>query len=60
MIFQETLLPVLDNSGAKKVLCIKVLGYKKKQSGSLLVTTVKHAIHKRVKKKKNDKKGRNS
>jgi len=57
MIFQESLLSVLDNSGAKRVLCIKVLGYKKKHSGSLLVTTVKRAIHKHVRKKKTIKKG---
>jgi len=57
MIFQETQLPVRDNSGAKKVLCIKVIGRTIGYVGALLIVTIKRAIHKRVKKKKIVKKG---
>nr|AVR57489.1 ribosomal protein L14 [Entomoneis sp.] len=44
MIQQETLLKVADNSGAKTVKCIKVLGgYKKKNAkiGDIIVVSVK-------------------
>ena len=44
MIQQETILQVADNSGAKTVKCIKVLGgYKKKYArlGDLIVVSVK-------------------
>ena len=47
MIQQETRLKVADNSGAKEVLCIKVLGGSKKKYariGDLIVVTVKKAI----------------
>lgn len=38
MIQQETLLKVADNSGAKTVKCIKVLGgYKKKMQKSAIL-----------------------
>lgn len=57
MIFQESCLPVIDNSGAKRILCIKVLGNTRGIPGSLLITTIKRAVHKKVKKKKIIKKG---
>ena len=47
MIQQETRLKVADNSGAKEVLCIKVLGGSKKRyakTGDLIIITVKKAI----------------
>ncbi|MAR15331.1 MAG: 50S ribosomal protein L14 [Candidatus Marinimicrobia bacterium] len=47
MIQQETRLKVADNSGAKEVLCIKVLGGSRKKYaklGDLIVVTVKKAI----------------
>ena len=46
MIQQETRLRVADNSGAKEVLCIRVLGGTKKRYASLgdkIVVTVKQA-----------------
>lgn len=46
MIQQETRLNVADNSGAKEVLCIKVLGGSKRRYasiGDIIVVTVKHA-----------------
>ena len=54
MIIAETKLNVADNSGAKLVQCIKVLGGTKKKSatiGDLIVVSVKEAIPRgRVKK----------
>jgi large subunit ribosomal protein L14 len=47
MIQQETRLIVADNSGAKEVLCIKVLGGSRKKYaklGDLIVVTIKKAI----------------
>lgn len=47
MIQQETRLKVADNSGAKEVLCIKVLGGSKRRYasiGDIFVATVKDAI----------------
>jgi large subunit ribosomal protein L14 len=47
MIQQESRLAVADNSGAKEVLCIRVLGGTKKRYASIgdkVVVTVKHAI----------------
>ncbi len=47
MIQQETKLNVADNSGAKKVLCIKVLGGTRKRYariGDTIVVSVKEAI----------------
>ncbi len=46
MVQQESRLKVADNSGAKEVLCIRVLGWTKKRYASLgdkIVVTVKHA-----------------
>ncbi len=54
MIQTETTLNVADNSGAKKVLCIRVLGGTKKRYakiGDVIVVTIKEAIpHAKVKK----------
>ncbi len=47
MIQQESRCVVADNSGAKEVLCIRVLGGTRKKYASLgdkIVVTVKHAI----------------
>ena len=47
MIQQETRLNVADNTGAKQVLCIKVLGGSRKKYarlGDVIVITVKKAI----------------
>ena len=47
MIQQESRLRVADNSGAKEVLCIKVLGGSKRRYasiGDIIVATVKDAI----------------
>ena len=47
MIQQETRLRVADNSGAKEILCIKVLGGSKRRYasiGDVIVATVKQAI----------------
>ena len=47
MIQQETRMAVADNSGAKEVLCIRVLGGTKKRyatAGDKVVVTVKSAI----------------
>jgi large subunit ribosomal protein L14 len=47
MIQQESRLTVADNSGAKEVLCIRVLGGTGRRYASLgdkIVVTVKHAI----------------
>ena len=47
MIQQETRLKVADNTGAKEVLCIKVLGGTRKRYaklGDLIVITVKKTI----------------
>ena len=54
MIQTETVLNVADNSGARKVLCIRVLGGTRKRYakiGDIIVVTVKEAIpHAKVKK----------
>ncbi len=54
MIQTETVLNVADNSGAKKVLCIRVLGGTRKRYasiGDIIVVKVKEAIpHAKVKK----------
>ena len=47
MIQAETVLDVADNSGARKVLCIKVLGGSKRKYasiGDIIVVSVKEAI----------------
>ncbi|MCG6931584.1 MAG: 50S ribosomal protein L14 [Desulfofustis sp.] len=54
MIQEETILNVADNSGARKVMCIRVLGGTKKRYagiGDVIVVAVKEAIpHAKVKK----------
>jgi large subunit ribosomal protein L14 len=54
MIQQESTLEVADNSGAKKVMCIKVLGGSKRKVasvGDVIVVSIKDAIPRgRVKK----------
>lgn len=48
MIQQETKLNVADNSGAKKLKCIKVLGGSRKRYarvGDIIVASVKEALH---------------
>ncbi len=53
MIQQESRLKVADNSGAKEVLCIRVLGGSKRRYasiGDLIVVTVKEATPGGVKK----------
>ncbi|MFH1654632.1 MAG: 50S ribosomal protein L14 [Pseudomonadota bacterium] len=54
MIQQQTVLNVADNSGAKRVMCIKVLGGSKRRYahvGDIIVVSVKEAAPKsRVKK----------
>ena len=50
MIQTETVLDVADNSGARKVLCIKVLGGSRRRYASLgdiIVVSVKEAIPER-------------
>ena len=47
MIAQESLLDVADNSGARRVLCIKVLGGSRRRYariGDVIVAAVKEAI----------------
>ena len=47
MIQQETRLKVADNTGAKEILCFKVLGGSKRKYGSIgdqIVVTVKKAL----------------
>jgi large subunit ribosomal protein L14 len=47
MIMQETILDVADNSGARRVLCIRVLGGTKRRYariGDIIVAAVKEAI----------------
>ena len=47
MIQQETRLKVADNTGAKDILCIKVLGGSKRRYasvGDVIVVTVKNAM----------------
>lgn len=46
MIQQQTLLNVADNSGAKKIMCIRVLGGSKRYAGNIgdiVVASVKEA-----------------
>jgi len=56
MIQQQTILNVADNSGAKKVMCIKVLGGTRRRYatlGDVIVVSVKDAVP-RAKVKKGD------
>jgi len=46
MIFPQTMLTVADNTGAKKVMCIRVLGGNKQYAkiGDTIIAVVKEAI----------------
>ncbi|MFQ5454166.1 MAG: 50S ribosomal protein L14 [Candidatus Zixiibacteriota bacterium] len=46
MIQEYTILSVADNSGAKKVMCFRILGGRKRYAriGDIIVVTVKEAI----------------
>ena len=46
MIYPQTVLKVADNSGAKKIMCIRVLGNNKKYAkiGDTVIAVVKEAI----------------
>ncbi len=46
MIYPQTMLTVADNTGAKKIMCIRVLGGNKKYAkiGDTIVAVVKEAI----------------
>nr|WAK84943.1 ribosomal protein L14 [Amicula sp. isolate GU52X-4 cfCalB7] len=46
MIYPQTILTVADNTGAKKIMCIRVLGGNKKYAkiGDTIVAVVKEAI----------------
>lgn len=58
MIRQETMLNVADNSGAKKIQCIRILGGTKKKSatiGDIIIASVKKADPKSSNVKKKDK-----
>ena len=46
MIYPQTILTVADNTGAKKVMCIKVLGGNKKYAtiGDTIIAVVKEAL----------------
>lgn len=55
MIQAQTILNVADNTGAKQVMCIKVLGSSKRRyahTGDLIVVAVKEALPSGVVKKK--------
>lgn len=56
MIQQQTILDVADNSGAKKLMCIKVLGGTRRRYatvGDIIVVSIKEAVP-RAKVKKGD------
>jgi large subunit ribosomal protein L14 len=46
MIFPQTMLTVADNTGAKKIMCIRVLGDNKKYAkiGDTIIAVVKEAL----------------
>ena len=46
MIYPQTMLTVADNTGAKKIMCIKILGGSKKYAkiGDTIIGVVKEAI----------------
>jgi large subunit ribosomal protein L14 len=46
MIYPQTVLTVADNTGAKKVMCIRILGGNKKYAeiGDTIVAVVKEAF----------------
>lgn len=46
MIYPQTMLVVADNTGAKKIMCIRILGNNKKSAkiGDVIIAVVKEAI----------------
>ena len=56
MIYPQTMLTVADNTGAKKVMCIRVLGGNKKYAkiGDTIIVVVKEAITKYAYVKRSD------
>jgi large subunit ribosomal protein L14 len=46
MIYPQTMLTVADNTGAKKIMCIRVLGGNKKYAkiGDTIIAVVKEAL----------------
>ena len=46
MIYPQTILTVADNTGAKKVMCIRILGGNKKYAeiGDTIIAVVKESI----------------
>ena len=46
MIYPQTILTIADNTGAKKVMCIRILGGNKKyaQIGDTIIAVVKEAL----------------
>ena len=46
MIYPQTMLTVADNTGAKKIMCIRILGGNKKYAkiGDIIIAVVKEAI----------------
>ena len=46
MIYPQTMLTIADNTGAKKVMCIRILGGNKKHAtiGDTIIAVVKEAI----------------
>jgi large subunit ribosomal protein L14 len=52
LIFKESLLHIADNSGAKRVLCIKVLNKPIGYPGVILISAIKYAIPKKFRNKK--------
>ena len=46
MIYPQTMLVVADNAGAKKIMCIRILGNNKKSAkiGDVIIAVVKEAI----------------
>lgn len=46
MIYPQTMLTVADNTGAKKIMCVRVLGSNKKYAeiGDTIIAVVKEAI----------------
>jgi len=47
MVFKETSLAISDNSGARRVLCIKVLKGNVGYPGAILVGVIKRAVTKK-------------
>jgi len=60
MLFKESVINIIDNSGAKKILCIKVINKPIAYPGAIIIGSIKQAIPKKFRnKKKNNKKRRN-